>query len=259
MARIPTGTTASTVALGNHTHSGYASSSHTHGTNNVTALTGYTEGSSTTTLSSSMSLNTALASLQNQIQTKVDSLADLGITATAAEINKLDGLATTAKELGYVHGVTSSIQTQLNNKANASALGSYALKDGSNASGTWAGLSKGIDSAVSSIGYVKYNIINNDKTTVGSTETGLAWGTPLESQESAFGNGQVLRLTWGDQFYTDIFAGPNDARTQYGIQWRQIAFGAISSGRQGGWRLLLDDYNYKNYTVTKTGEGASGT
>lgn len=259
LARIPTGTTASTVALGNHTHSGYASSSHTHGTNNVTALTGYTEGSSTTTLSSSMSLNTALASLQNQIQTKVDSLADLGITATAAEINKLDGLATTAKELGYVHGVTSSIQTQLNNKANASALGSYALKDGSNASGTWAGLSKGIDSAVSSIGYVKYNIINNDKTTVGSTETGLAWGTPLESQESAFGNGQVLRLTWGDQFYTDIFAGPNDARTQYGIQWRQIAFGAISSGRQGGWRLLLDDYNYKNYTVTKTGEGASGT
>ena len=30
LARIPTGTTSSTVALGNHTHSGYASSSHTH-------------------------------------------------------------------------------------------------------------------------------------------------------------------------------------------------------------------------------------
>ena len=122
------------------------------------------------------------------------SLSSFGITATAAEINKLDGLATTAKELGYVHGVTSNIQTQLNGKqatvtgaastitasnltanralvsnasgkvavsavtstelgyldgvtsniqtqlnakANASALAAYALKDGSNASGTW--------------------------------------------------------------------------------------------------------------------------
>ena len=43
-------------------------------------------------------------------------LATLGITATAEEINKLDNLATTAAELGYVHGVTSSIQAQLNAK-----------------------------------------------------------------------------------------------------------------------------------------------
>jgi len=53
------------------------------------------------------------------------SLSSFGVTATAAEINKLDGLATTAAELGYVHGVTSNIQTQLNAKANASALAAY--------------------------------------------------------------------------------------------------------------------------------------
>ena len=45
-------------------------------------------------------------------------LTSFGITATAAEINKLDGLATTKTELGYVHGVTGSIQTQLNGKLN---------------------------------------------------------------------------------------------------------------------------------------------
>ena len=50
------------------------------------------------------------------------SLSSFGITATAAEINKLDGLATTAKELGYVHGVTSNIQTQLDGKL-SSGLG----------------------------------------------------------------------------------------------------------------------------------------
>ena len=39
------------------------------------------------------------------------------VTATAAEVNKLAGLATTAVELGYVTGVTSAIQTQLNAKS----------------------------------------------------------------------------------------------------------------------------------------------
>jgi hypothetical protein len=39
------------------------------------------------------------------------------VTATGTEINKLAGLATTAVELGYVTGVTSAIQTQLNAKA----------------------------------------------------------------------------------------------------------------------------------------------
>lgn len=99
IARIPTGTTINTVALGSHTHSQYltssdlsnyvteselssaidgitpasigaASSSHTHGTDKITSLKGYAEGSSTATLSSLMTLNAALASLQNQIQTK---------------------------------------------------------------------------------------------------------------------------------------------------------------------------------------------
>lgn len=48
------------------------------------------------------------------------SLADLGLTATAAELNKLDGVTATTRELNYVDGVTSSIQTQLNSKAASS-------------------------------------------------------------------------------------------------------------------------------------------
>ena len=43
-------------------------------------------------------------------------LGTLGITATAAEINKLDGVTATTAELNYVDGVTSNIQTQLNGK-----------------------------------------------------------------------------------------------------------------------------------------------
>ena len=40
-------------------------------------------------------------------------LANLGLTATAAELNLLDGVTATTTELNYVDGVTSSIQTQL--------------------------------------------------------------------------------------------------------------------------------------------------
>lgn len=44
-------------------------------------------------------------------------LSSFGITATAAELNKLDGVTATATEINYLDGVTSSIQTQLNGKA----------------------------------------------------------------------------------------------------------------------------------------------
>lgn len=43
--------------------------------------------------------------------------AGTAMTATAAELNKLAGLATTAAELGYVAGVGSAIQTQISAKA----------------------------------------------------------------------------------------------------------------------------------------------
>ena len=44
------------------------------------------------------------------------SLSSFGISATAAELNKLDGVTATAAEINYVDGVTSNIQTQLDNK-----------------------------------------------------------------------------------------------------------------------------------------------
>ena len=43
-------------------------------------------------------------------------LGSFGVTATAAELNTLDGITATTAELNYCDGVTSNIQTQLNNK-----------------------------------------------------------------------------------------------------------------------------------------------
>lgn len=81
---------------------GKAASSHTHAAGDVTGGTlGITRGGTGAT--------TASAALIN-----------LGITATAAELNKLDGVTATTAELNYVDGVTSSIQTQLDAKAASS-------------------------------------------------------------------------------------------------------------------------------------------
>ena len=60
------------------------------------------------TLSISGSAITATAAELNKMD---------GVTATTAEINKLDGLTATTAELNYTDGVTSNIQTQLNAKA----------------------------------------------------------------------------------------------------------------------------------------------
>ena len=54
------------------------------------------------------------------------SLSSFGITATAAELNKMDGVTATTAELNYVDGVTSNIQTQLNGKAASSHTHSIA-------------------------------------------------------------------------------------------------------------------------------------
>ena len=51
-------------------------------------------------------------------------LSSFGITATAAELNKLDGATVSTTEINYLKGVTSAIQTQLNGKA-ASSHGTH--------------------------------------------------------------------------------------------------------------------------------------
>ena len=129
IARIPTGTSASTVALGNHTHSGYAASSHTHGTDDVTALTGYTEGSSTTTLSSSMNLNEALASLQNQVQDKVGS-SSLDDYALKTEIPDISNLATKTELTSYLPLTGGTLTGTLQFQASESGGAIIATNDG---------------------------------------------------------------------------------------------------------------------------------
>lgn len=80
----------------------FTPSAHNQASNTITTLTGYTEGSSTTTLTATMSLNTALASLQNQIQTKqaAGSYASSSHTHNYAGSNSAGGPANTVLDAG---------------------------------------------------------------------------------------------------------------------------------------------------------------
>lgn len=97
---------------------------------------------------------------------------------------------------------------------------------------------------------------------VGGTAAGGQWGMPSDSQDAVYKNGQCLRMYWGSTYYTDILSGPNTMGTTHGLYMRQIVNGAVATGTfAGGWRLILDSYNYHRYGDTRyvTSLGTNGT
>jgi hypothetical protein len=76
----------------------------------VTAGTGLTGGGT----SGSVTLNADYAAIGSAISIEVSQVTD--ITASAAELNILDGATLSTAELNYLDGVTSAVQTQLDGK-----------------------------------------------------------------------------------------------------------------------------------------------
>lgn len=96
---------------------------------------------------------------------------------------------------------------------------------------------------------------------VGGTAAGGQWGMPSDSQDAVYKNGQCLRMYWSSAYYTDILSGPNNMGTTHGLYMRQIVNGAVATGTfAGGWRLILDSYNYHRYGDTRyvTSLGTNG-
>lgn len=139
-----------------HNHP-YSPTGHTHASSDVTAMTGYTKASAAAAIAATDSLNVAIGKLEKGLDGKAPSshnhaasnitsgtlsldrlptitvakggtgattaaaaLVNLGLEATASELNVLKGITATTTELNYVDGVTSNIQTQLNGKAPSS-------------------------------------------------------------------------------------------------------------------------------------------
>lgn len=93
--------------------------------------------------------------------TAANALKNMGVTATASELNKLDGATITTDELNYIHGAKSNIQEQLNDKASkehglhlpsvaTESSGKLVKSNGTDAE--WAELTK--NDIVDALGYV---------------------------------------------------------------------------------------------------------
>lgn len=141
-------------------------------------------------------------------------------------------------------------------------------KTGGGASGTWgisitgnATASSRINSS-SSVQNTGLTYYSSGGFVVGGTAAGGQWGMPSDSQDAAYKNGQCLRMYWDSTYYTDILSGPNNMGTTHGLYMRQIVNGAVATGTfAGGWRLILDSYNYHRYGDTRyvTSLGTNGT
>ena len=63
-----------------------------------------------------MTLNTGVLAVDGQLSAASLKLDGTAISATAANINNISGLTTTADKLNFTSGVTSDIQTQIDSK-----------------------------------------------------------------------------------------------------------------------------------------------
>ena len=130
-------------------------------------------------------------------------LSNLGISATAAELN-------------FVDGVTSNIQTQLNAKANTSSLSSYALKSGSNASGTW-----------------PISISGNAATATKLAAARSLWGRSFDGSGNVSGDmtgvGRINNGLIISQFGT---SADNSDTTRFLINGHQLEFGGYGYAHQ---------------------------
>lgn len=146
-----------------------------------------------------------ISGLQTELDSKLESvsLADLGITATTAELN-------------FVDGVTSSIQAQLNAKANASALASYALKNGSNVSGTW-----------------PMSISGNAATATKLATTRSIWGQTFDGSGNVSGDMiGVGRINNGLIISQYGISADNSDTTRFLINGHQLEFGGYGYAHQ---------------------------
>ncbi len=98
---------------------GKADSSHSHSASNITSGT----------LSSDRLPTVPISKGGTGATTAENALTNLGITATASELNKLDGVTTTTTQLNYLNTTTSDIQTQLDGKLPTDGIAAKATAD----------------------------------------------------------------------------------------------------------------------------------
>lgn len=170
-------------------------------------------------------------------------LSSFGITATAAELNKLDGVTTTATQLNYLNTLTGDVQTQLNGKA-ASSHNHYNLSFRGKVGATtnWDSLSDGIWSVGQSTFSATYN------QPVGA----YSYGT-LRVYNNGSNIAQIyIACNNGQMWFRDRFSSSNDFTS-----WART-YTTLSKPTASEIGAAASSHSHSNY-LTTSGTAAAAT
>ena len=191
-------------------------------------------------------------------------LAQLGVTATAAELNKMDGVTATTTELNYVDGVTSNIQTQLNAKVpNTRKVNGKALS----ADITLSASDVGAMSATNPVGTGSFSMGRRANTTIGDYSHAEGYNVKATSNYShAEGNNTAANgiashaegsntIADGDYSHTEGFYTTASGKHSHAEGNRTLACGGCSHAEGCGdlYQLTLTGpANTTEYSYTSS-------
>lgn len=189
-------------------------------------------------------------------------LGNLGVTASAAELNKLDGATVSVTEINYLDGVTSNIQTQLNGKASSSHSHSYLPLSGGTLTGnlTARTITPAADSTYdigsSSVRYANIyadtfagNLSGNATTATTATRANTLTTSRTINGTSFNGSTDITTANWGTARTITIGNTGKSVNGSASVSWSLSEIGAASSS-----------HTHSIYNKTTVGTGApSGT
>lgn len=189
-------------------------------------------------------------------------LNSFSVTATASELNVLDGITATTAELNYCDGVTSNIQTQLNGKLSTSGTAAKAKADASG-------------NTITSTYATKTELTNSlaDKADSSHTHNYLPLSGGSLTGSITFGNDKGVGVKWGTRTnngsveqnpYMGYCTGSGDGTFVVGSLLGTTYQSGLAIGGSSGnllWKggKILDSNNFSEFALSKSGTAAKAT
>ena len=193
----------------------------------------------------------------SDLDSAATALTNLGLTATAAELNTLDGITATTTELNYVDGVTSNIQTQIDNidalPSQTGNAGSYLTTDGTTASWAEVSASPTLEAVASgTLANGDTVVVNSDGTVSAVTQTSTTYDPAEVGTESVFNTGTTsyLKAAYDTAQNKILIIYTDDSNSYYGTAVvGEVSGNSITFGAETVWVSTAVFYNDVVYDV----------
>ena len=177
-----------------------------------------------------------------------------GVTATASEINVLDGITASTTELNYVDGVTSNIQTQLDSKLDKKPDGTNDLISNSKVSATYLPdyLLGQLVYGGSVTGAGVATLSTNAKTKLGTTDNSITLTNDTTAITGYAANEGIFYIASSDGSFASLDILTGDWLISTGSSWTKIDNTDAVTGVKGD---AENSYRIGNINITKANIG----